>query len=81
MFFVNDCSLVDGSGPDLEVVISFVEDEILEVLINLVEYVDFEELILIAVSNLDGVIDVEEITLLTEVKFGEFFVGNFVWVT
>ena len=65
----------------MEVNISIVEDEIMEVMINLVEYDGFEELILIAVSNLSGVIDVEEITLLTEVEFGKYFVGSFDWVT
>ncbi len=61
----------------MEVNISIVEDEIMEVMINLVEYDGFEELILIAVSNLSGVIDVEEITLLTEVDLGKYFVGSF----
>ena len=60
---------------------SVVENEIVEVFINLVEYRGFEELILIAVSNLSDVIDVEEITLFTEVKFGKYFVGSFDWVT
>ena len=60
---------------------SVVEDGIVEVFINLVEYKGFGELILIAVSNLSDVIDVEEITLFTEVKFGKYFVGSFDWVT